>query len=90
MTIAQSQAQQPRLKLAISACLLGNEVRYNGGHKQSQLCSQTLARHFDFQPLCRKWPFGLGTRASRSVWSAIRRRRARSAASPASVTSPRR
>ena len=26
------------LKLGISACLLGNQVRYNGGHKQSNLC----------------------------------------------------
>ena len=29
-------------KLGISACLLGNEVRYNGGHKESRLCSRTL------------------------------------------------
>jgi len=53
-------AQPPRLKLAISACLLGNEVRYNGGHKQSQLCSQTLTRYFDFQPLCPEMAIGLG------------------------------
>ena len=57
---AMTNAQQPRLKLAISACLLGNEVRYNGGHKQSQLCSQTLSRYFDFQPLCPEMAIGLG------------------------------
>ena len=58
---AMNTVQPPRLTLAISACLLGNEVRYNGGHKKSQLCSQTLARHFDFQPLCPEVGIGLGT-----------------------------
>ena len=41
-----------KLKLGISACLLGAEVRYNGGHKESRLCSRVLAEHFDFVPLC--------------------------------------
>lgn len=51
---------QPRLKLAISACLLGQEVRFNAGHKQSALCSQVLARYFDFLPLCPEMAIGLG------------------------------
>jgi uncharacterized protein YbgA (DUF1722 family)/uncharacterized protein YbbK (DUF523 family) len=50
-----------RLKLGISACLLGAEVRYNGGHKESRLCSQTLAEHFDFVPVCPEVAIGLGT-----------------------------
>lgn len=61
MTVAPTTAPIPRLTLAISACLLGNEVRYNGGHKQSQLCSQVLGRHFDFRPLCPEVAIGLGT-----------------------------
>lgn len=48
-------------KLAISACLLGAEVRYNGGHKESRLCSRTLSEHFDFVPLCPEVAIGLGT-----------------------------
>ena len=51
---------QPRLKLAISACLLGQEVRFNAGHKQSTLCTQVLQRYFDFQPLCPEMAIGLG------------------------------
>ena len=39
-------------KLGISACLLGSEVRYNGGHKESRLCSRTLSEYFDFAPVC--------------------------------------
>jgi len=47
-------------KIAISACLLGENVRFNGGHKQSLLCSQTLADYFDFVPLCPEVAIGLG------------------------------
>lgn len=47
-------------KIAISACLLGANVRFNGGHKQSELCSQVLADYFDFVPLCPEVAIGLG------------------------------
>eukprot|EP01030_Chromulinospumella_sphaerica_P012270 gene12270-12060_t len=47
-------------KIAISACLLGENVRFNGGHKQSPLCSQTLSDYFDFVPLCPEVAIGLG------------------------------
>jgi uncharacterized protein YbgA (DUF1722 family)/uncharacterized protein YbbK (DUF523 family) len=49
-----------RPKLGISACLLGDPVRYNGGHKASRLCSQSLAHYFDFVPLCPEVAIGLG------------------------------
>ncbi|MBK5356477.1 DUF1722 domain-containing protein [Pseudomonas sp. TH41] len=39
-------------KIAISACLMGAEVRYNGGHKASRLCSRLLTKYFDFVPVC--------------------------------------
>lgn len=47
-------------KIAISACLLGAEVRFNGGHKESRLCSQALSEHFDFVALCPEVAIGLG------------------------------
>ncbi|TBU96325.1 YbgA family protein [Phytopseudomonas dryadis] len=46
--------------LGISACLLGAEVRYNGGHKASRLCSHALSEYFDFVPLCPEVAIGLG------------------------------
>ncbi len=49
-----------RLKLGISACLVGAPVRFNGGHKESRLCSQVLAEHFDFVALCPEAAIGLG------------------------------
>ncbi|MFY0729311.1 YbgA family protein [Pseudomonas sp. NFX15] len=47
-------------KIAISACLLGHDVRYDGGHKESRLCSRTLADYFDFVPVCPEVAIGLG------------------------------
>jgi len=49
-----------RPKLAISACLLGEPVRYNGGHKASRLCLDVISRHFDFIPVCPEVAIGLG------------------------------
>lgn len=49
------------LKIGISACLLGQPVRFNGGHKESRLCSDVLARHFEFVPVCPEVGIGLGT-----------------------------
>lgn len=50
-----------RIKIGISACLLGQPVRFNGGHKQSSLCADVLARHFDFTAICPEQAIGLGT-----------------------------
>lgn len=50
--------QKPRI--AISACLLGAEVRYNAGHKESRWCSRTLSEHFEFVPVCPEVAIGLG------------------------------
>ena len=47
-------------KIAISACLMGAEVRFNGGHKESRLCSRTLTEYFDFVPVCPEVAIGLG------------------------------
>jgi uncharacterized protein YbgA (DUF1722 family)/uncharacterized protein YbbK (DUF523 family) len=41
-----------KIKVGISSCLLGNEVRFDGGHKHSRLCSDNLSRYFEFIPEC--------------------------------------
>ncbi|WP_322980880.1 DUF523 and DUF1722 domain-containing protein [Pseudomonas sp. C11] len=53
------QAIKP--SLGISACLMGDEVRYNGGHKLSQLCSRELTQHFDFIKVCPEVGIGMST-----------------------------
>jgi len=50
----------PRIPIGVSSCLLGEAVRYDGGHKRSDYIRQTLARHFDLQPFCPEVAAGLG------------------------------
>lgn len=40
------------IKVGISGCLLGREVRYNGGHTQSKLCLDTLSDYFEYTEFC--------------------------------------
>ncbi|MFW5824376.1 MAG: YbgA family protein [Marinobacter sp.] len=49
-----------KVPVGISTCLLGREVRHDGGHKHSRYCTEVLSRHFDFQPLCPEMEAGLG------------------------------
>ncbi len=39
---------------------MGEEVRYNGGHKLSRLCTDTLSDYFDYKPFCPEVGIGLG------------------------------
>jgi uncharacterized protein YbgA (DUF1722 family)/uncharacterized protein YbbK (DUF523 family) len=50
-----------KIAVGISSCLLGQEVRYDGGHKQSRFCRQELAEYFDFEPNCPEMAIGLGS-----------------------------
>ncbi|MCP1728376.1 uncharacterized protein YbgA (DUF1722 family)/uncharacterized protein YbbK (DUF523 family) [Natronospira proteinivora] len=49
-----------RIPVGISSCLLGEEVRYNGGHKRHRYVEQVLGRYFDYLPLCPEVAIGLG------------------------------
>jgi uncharacterized protein YbgA (DUF1722 family)/uncharacterized protein YbbK (DUF523 family) len=42
----------PKPRLGVSACLLGREVRYDGGHKKNDFLTVTLAAHVEFVPVC--------------------------------------
>ena len=50
-----------KIKVGISSCLLGNKVRFDGGHKQSKYCVEVLSQYFDFQTLCPEMAIGLGS-----------------------------
>ena len=49
------------IRIGISACLLGHPVRYDGKHKRSPLCADTLGQHFQLIPICPEESIGLGT-----------------------------
>jgi uncharacterized protein YbgA (DUF1722 family)/uncharacterized protein YbbK (DUF523 family) len=40
------------IKLGVSSCLLGEHVRYDGGHKHDRYITDTLGRCFTFVPVC--------------------------------------
>ncbi|SIQ86962.1 Uncharacterized conserved protein YbgA, DUF1722 family [Aeromonas sp. RU39B] len=50
-----------KIKVGISACLLGAPVRYDGGHKRSPFCERELAEFFEYHPVCPEMAIGLGT-----------------------------
>ncbi len=49
------------LQIAVSECLLGAPVRFDGGHKKSALPHEALAGLFTFVGLCPEVAIGLGT-----------------------------
>jgi uncharacterized protein YbgA (DUF1722 family)/uncharacterized protein YbbK (DUF523 family) len=49
-----------RIKLGVSACLLGQPVRFDGGHKRDGLIAGPLAAFADFVALCPEVGIGMG------------------------------
>jgi len=49
-----------QIKIAVSSCLLGNRVRYDGGHKRNSYLTDTLAHQAELIPICPEVAIGLG------------------------------
>jgi uncharacterized protein YbgA (DUF1722 family)/uncharacterized protein YbbK (DUF523 family) len=49
-----------KIKLGVSACLLGENVRYDGGHKLDRFLTDTLGQYVKYAPLCPEEECGLG------------------------------
>ena len=47
------------IKIGVSSCLLGEAVRYDGGHKRSRYLTDTLSAFFSFVPVCPEVECGL-------------------------------
>ncbi len=54
-------AEPPKVRIGISACLLGEEVRYNGGHKRDAFLTDTFGRYVEWVPVCPEVELGMGT-----------------------------
>ena len=50
----------PTIRLGVSACLLGQCVRYDGGHKRDAYIVDTLGPHVTFVPVCPEVEAGFG------------------------------
>ncbi|WP_417614761.1 YbgA family protein [Oceanisphaera sp.] len=49
------------IRVGISGCLVGQKVRFDGGHKRSDFCTEELAEFVEFVPLCPEMAIGLGS-----------------------------
>ena len=49
-----------KIKIGISSCLLGEEVRFDGGHKRDRFITDRLSDYISFVPICPEVGIGLG------------------------------
>ena len=49
-----------KIKLGISSCLLGENVRYDGGHKLDRFLKDTLGKYVEYVSVCPEVECGLG------------------------------
>jgi uncharacterized protein YbbK (DUF523 family) len=48
------------LRIGISQCLLGDQVRYDGGHKRDGFLIETLGQYVEWVPVCPEVEAGMG------------------------------
>lgn len=64
MTVASSdeaEARERPIRIGISACLLGERVRFDGGHKRDAFLTETFGRFVEWVPVCPEVECGFGT-----------------------------
>lgn len=49
-----------KIPLGVSQCLLGEPVRFDGGHKRNRFITDVLSEYVDFRPVCPEVAIGLG------------------------------
>ncbi|MFH2035788.1 MAG: DUF523 and DUF1722 domain-containing protein [Candidatus Zixiibacteriota bacterium] len=49
-----------KIKIGISTCLLGEKVRWDGGHKHDRYITDILGKYFEFVPVCPEVDIGMG------------------------------
>ena len=69
-------AREP-IRIGISSCLLGENVRFDGGHKRDAFLVDTFGVFVEWVPVCPEVELGLGTprealrlvrKGDRSAW----------------------
>lgn len=50
----------PKITLGVSSCLMGQEVRFDGGHKRNPYLLNDLSRFLEFKTFCPEVAIGLG------------------------------
>lgn len=57
---SQFPLETPRIRIAVSSCLLGEKVRFDGGHKRDTYVTEVLNTYFDLVPICPEVAIGMG------------------------------
>ena len=52
---------EEKIRLGISSCLLGEKVRFDGGHQRDPFLVETLGRYVEYVPVCPEVELGLPT-----------------------------
>ncbi len=60
-TAPTADAPAAPIRIGISTCLLGEEVRFDGGHKRHPFLIETVGRFVEWVPVCPEMGIGLGT-----------------------------
>jgi uncharacterized protein YbgA (DUF1722 family)/uncharacterized protein YbbK (DUF523 family) len=55
-----SKWEPQKIRLGVSSCLLGEEVRYDGGHKRDAFLTDVLGPFVEWVPVCPEVEIGLG------------------------------
>ncbi len=56
-----SADQGDKIRIGVSSCLLGNEVRFDGGHKRNEFVVDIFGKFVEFVPVCPEVEIGMGT-----------------------------
>ena len=60
MSDAGTSEERP-IRLGVSSCLLGSEVRFDGGHKRDRFVTDLLGAFVEWVPVCPEVEVGMGT-----------------------------
>jgi uncharacterized protein YbgA (DUF1722 family)/uncharacterized protein YbbK (DUF523 family) len=60
MTDKPARESADIIRVGVSTCLLGREVRYDGGHKRDRWVTDTLSQFISFVPVCPELEVGMG------------------------------
>ena len=55
-----TSASEVPIRIGISTCLLGEHVRFDGGHKRDRFLVETVGRYVEWVPVCPEVEAGLG------------------------------
>lgn len=55
-----SKLTQKPLRVGVSSCLLGEKVRFDGGHKRNDFLTEVLSAFVEWVPVCPEFELGLG------------------------------